>query len=72
MGSLRSPMACNRHPDAMDDPARIDQGLVPVRVVPSPALNSHLAEELTEAVELLLSNEAHPRIATLMPTAAQR
>lgn len=55
MGSLRSPMACKGDADAMDDASRIDERLVPVRVVVPPTLLAHLGEELAESVELLLS-----------------
>ena len=55
MGSLRSPMACKGDADAVNDPSRVNERLVPVRVVLPPTFLAHLGEELSESVELLLS-----------------
>ena len=43
----------------MNDPSRVNERLIPIRIVGSVAFLDRLGEELAEAVELFLSEQAH-------------
>ena len=53
-------MACNRNPDAVNDPSRVNLRLIPVLVLEALGLVLHLRLQRTEALEVFLSDKSHP------------